>query len=158
MQKVPQLTNMAGRAAFRLMMTAKALLSPTVFGVAAAVFDARGRVLLVRHSYMTGWHLPGGGVDRGEPPAQAVRRELAEEVGLAGGAAEFLGLYTRRAWWATNVIALYRVTGGTVAFRPNFEIREICFADPAALPPGVTPATARRLAELSAAIPVSPYW
>lgn len=149
---------MAGKAGFRLLMTAKALLSPTAFGVAGVVEDAQGRVLLVRHSYKTGWALPGGGVDRGEPPQQAVRRELAEEVGLSGGTARFLGLYTRRAGWATNVVALYRVTGAAVAFRPNLEIREICFADPAALPPGVTPATMRRLAELSGAAPVSPYW
>ena len=149
---------MAGKIAFRLLMTVKALLSPTAFGVAGVVEDAQGRVLLVRHSYKTGWSLPGGGVDRGEPPAQAVRRELAEEVGLSGGAAQFLALYTRRAGWATNVIALYRVTGAAVAFKPNFEIREICFADRNALPPGVTPATARRLAELAGAIPVSPHW
>jgi 8-oxo-dGTP pyrophosphatase MutT (NUDIX family) len=152
------LRNVAGKAAFRLLMTAKAMLSPTVFGATAAVFDAQGRVLLVRHSYMTGWQLPGGGVDRGEPPDQAVRRELGEEVGLSGGTVQFLGLYTRRAGWATNVIAFYRVTGAQVAFKPNFEIREICFADPAALPPGVTPATARRLAELAGTVPVSPYW
>jgi 8-oxo-dGTP pyrophosphatase MutT (NUDIX family) len=148
----------AGKVAFRLLMTVKAVLSPTAFGVAGVVVDAQGRVLLVRHSYKTGWALPGGGVDRGEAPVQAVMRELAEEVGLIGGTQEFLGLYTRGAGWATNVIALYRVTGAQVAFKPNFEIREICFADPVALPSGVTPATARRLAELSGAVPVSPYW
>lgn len=152
------LKTLADKVAFRLLMTVKAALSPTAFGVAGLVVDDRGRVLLVRHSYKTGWCLPGGGVDRGEPPGQAVRRELAEEVGLSGGTAEFLGLYTRRAGWATNVIAFYRITGGVVAFRPNLEIREICYADPAALPPGVTPATVRRLAELSGAAPVSPYW
>jgi ADP-ribose pyrophosphatase YjhB (NUDIX family) len=148
----------AGKVAFRLLMTVKAALSPTAFGVAGVVVDTQGRVLLVRHSYKGGWALPGGGVDRGEPPEQAVRRELAEEVGLSGGTTQFLGLYTRRAGWATNVIALYRVTGAQVAFKPNFEIREIYFADPAALPPGTTPATMRRLAELSGAVPVSPHW
>jgi 8-oxo-dGTP pyrophosphatase MutT (NUDIX family) len=152
------LRNLAGKVAFRLLMTVKAVLSPTAFGVAGMVEDVQGRVLLVRHSYKTGWALPGGGVDRGEPPAQAVLRELAEEVGLTGGTVLFQGLYTRRAGWATNVIALYRVTGAQVAFKPNFEIREICFADPAVLPPGVTPATVRRLAELAGTIPVSPYW
>jgi 8-oxo-dGTP pyrophosphatase MutT (NUDIX family) len=152
------LKNVAGKVAFRLLMTVKAVLSPTAFGVAGLVEDSQGRVLLVRHSYKTGWALPGGGVDRGEPPAQAVLRELAEEVGLSGGTVQFQGLYTRRAGWATNVIALYRVTGAAVAFKPNFEIREICFADPAALPPGVTPATMRRLAELTGTMPVSPTW
>jgi 8-oxo-dGTP pyrophosphatase MutT (NUDIX family) len=84
-------------------------------------------------------------------------RELREEVGLIGGEAAFLGLYTRPAGWATNVIALYRITGATVNFRPSLEILETCFADPHAPPPGCSAATLRRLAELQGA-PVSPYW
>src|SRR5690606_9874887 len=78
---------------FRLFMTARALWSPSVFGVAGAVMDEQGRVLLVRQRYMSGWRLPGGGVDRGEAPETALLRELGEEVGLSGGATHFLGLY-----------------------------------------------------------------
>lgn len=145
-------------ALFRLFITAKALFSPTAFGVAGAVFDEQGRVLLVRHRYMTGWHLPGGGVDRGEPPALAIRRELGEEVGLTGGVFEFQGLYTRKAGWATNVVAFYRITDAAVTFRPSLEICEIRYADLHAPPPGCTAATLRRLAELRGAAPVSSYW
>lgn len=141
---------------FRLSMTAKALWSPTAMGVAGALFDPEGRVLLVRHRYKPGWYLPGGGVNRGEPPAIAVLRELAEEAGLSGGEAQFFGLYTRRLGWVGNVVALYRVTGAVV-FRPSLEIAEICFADPSAPPTGTTPATLRRLAELGGAV-ISPYW
>ncbi len=141
----------------RLLITAKALLAPVALGAIALVFDAGGRVLLVRHGYKSGWALPGGGVDRGEPPADAVLREMREEIGLSGGIAEFFGLYTRRAGWATNVVALYRITGGTIDFKPNWEIREILWADPASPPPGLTPATRRRLAELQGASR-SPYW
>jgi len=115
-------------------------------------------VLLARHSYMAGWSLPGGGVDRGESPDAAVLRELGEEIGLAGGVAEFVGLYTRRAGWATNVIMLYRITGAVVNFRPSLEIREIVWADPAQPPQGTSPGTLRRLAELRGAAPLSPYW
>ena len=142
---------------FRLLITAKAILSPTALGAAGAVFDDAGRVLLVRHSYMAGWALPVGGVERGEPPADAVRRELHEEVGLSGGDCTFFGIYTRRAGWASNVVVLYRITGAAVDFRPNLEIREILWIDPATPPAGTHHGTRKRLAELTGAA-VSPYW
>ncbi len=149
---------MLGDLVFRLYMTLRAGWAPTAFGVAAAVEGEDGRVLLVRHRYNPGWRLPGGGVDRGEPPQAAVLRELAEEVGLAGGAAQFFALYTRKAGWATSVVALYRIRGGAVNFRPNLEIGEICIADPHAPPPGCSPATLRRLAELTGAAEPSHHW
>ncbi len=154
LERVFALLRFVGRFWFRFFITVRALVSPTAFGVTGAVVDDAGRVLLVRHRYMPGWQLPGGGVDRGEPPELAV---LREEVGLSGSEAVFLGLYTRPAGWATNVIALYRVTGATVNFRPSLEILETCFADPASPPPGCSAATLRRLAELQGA-PASSYW
>jgi ADP-ribose pyrophosphatase YjhB (NUDIX family) len=122
------------------------------------VFDASGRVLLVRQTYMPGWRLPGGGVNRGEAVSNAVLRELGEEVGLSGGMAELFGLYSRRAGWATNVIALFRIQGASVDFRPNWEVREICFADLLAPPEGTTPATVKRLEELAGQRPKVEHW
>ncbi len=53
-------------------------------GVAAVVFDERGRVLLVEHAYHPRypWGLPGGWIDRDEDPADGVLRELKEELQL----------------------------------------------------------------------------
>src|SRR3977135_1795799 len=48
-------------------------------GVRALVIDDGGRIFLVKHSYVSGWHLPGGGVETGETLIQAVARELREE-------------------------------------------------------------------------------
>jgi ADP-ribose pyrophosphatase YjhB (NUDIX family) len=139
-------------------LTARALLTPVAFGVCAFV-ERDGNILLVRHSYARGWSLPGGGVKRGEPPVQAVLRELKEEVGLIrSGPPEFFGLYTRKGLWATNVVAMYRVPDVEIEFKPNFEVREIHFADPGDLPRGTSAGTRRRIAELIGGTPRSPYW
>lgn len=50
---------------------------------AGALFlDDAGRVLLVRPTYKVTWEIPGGSVERGESPAAACRREIAEELQL----------------------------------------------------------------------------
>lgn len=144
--------------AFRLLLHGRATLSPAILGVTGAVFDKDGRVLLVRHSYLPGWHLPGGGVGRGEHPDIALRRELGEEVGLSGGTVQFFACYARKVGWVSAPVMLYRVEGATTAFRPNLEIRAICFADPAAPPEGTGPAVLRRLAELDGRTSLSPHW
>lgn len=53
-------------------------------GVAAAIFNDAGQVLLVEHVFRPRfpWGLPGGWLEPGENPAEAVRRELEEELGL----------------------------------------------------------------------------
>lgn len=57
---------------------------PTAETLAAGVllFDEDDRVLLVDPTYKAGWEFPGGVVERGEPPARAGMREVAEELGL----------------------------------------------------------------------------
>src|ERR1043165_1452773 len=63
-------------------------------GVRAVVLDADHRVFLVKHSYVAGWHLPGGGGEGGETIGDALRRELMEEGRIElCGEPQWLGVY-----------------------------------------------------------------
>jgi 8-oxo-dGTP diphosphatase len=75
----------AFRLGFPLARTWWWLTRPRHEGVVVAVYVGPA-LLLVRSSYRSGWHLPGGGVRRGEAPEAAARRELAEEIGLSAPA------------------------------------------------------------------------
>ena len=71
------------RVAYRVLQAWTFLRRPDVRGTMVAVVDGR-QVLFVRHTYgdRARWELPGGWVQHGEDPAQAARREVAEEVGI----------------------------------------------------------------------------
>jgi 8-oxo-dGTP pyrophosphatase MutT (NUDIX family) len=147
------------RATLPWFLLARALATPVAFGTMAVVENAEGNVLLLRQSYTAGWVLPGGGIDRGEPPEVAVRRELKEEIGLkSSDAPVLLALYTRKAGFATNVVALYRVANAIFAFTPSLEIRDAQFFDPANPPADAQEGTKRRLAEIAGKTKPSPYW
>ena len=51
-------------------------------GVRVLVQNAQGEILLVKHTYVPGWYLPGGGVDHGEDIREAAVREVYEECGI----------------------------------------------------------------------------
>ena len=64
---------------------------PTVVGVRALIVR-EGRIMLVRHTYLPGYYLPGGKVDRGETAADACCREVAEECSLTVRSSRLLGI------------------------------------------------------------------
>jgi 8-oxo-dGTP diphosphatase len=51
-------------------------------GADALVRDEQGRILLVDPKYKPDWDMPGGMAEANEPPIEALRRELTEELGL----------------------------------------------------------------------------
>jgi 8-oxo-dGTP pyrophosphatase MutT (NUDIX family) len=71
--------------------------SPLVSG-AAAVIDDNDKVLLMRRSDNGLWGMPGGGMNVGETPAQAVVRETFEETGIRCKAVALVGVYDSRLW------------------------------------------------------------
>lgn len=129
-------------------------------GVRGVALDDQGHVLLVRHTYAPGWHLPGGGVESGEDAVYAITREMAEEGGVeATTAPALIGFFSNHANFPNDHIALYRFD----AWRPcpptsEGEIAERGFFAPNALPGGVTKGTRRRIAELFEGAPLSAHW
>jgi 8-oxo-dGTP pyrophosphatase MutT (NUDIX family) len=120
-------------------------------GVRAVVLDGEGRVFLVLHSYVAGWHLPGGGVEVGESVTDALKRELMEEGRIElTGEPMLHGIYfnshvSMRDHVAVYVIRQYRQDRLP---DPNREITACGFFAPEALPEATTPGTRLRIAEV----------
>jgi 8-oxo-dGTP pyrophosphatase MutT (NUDIX family) len=136
---------------------------PMTLGVRAAVFDDEGRVFLVRHTYVQGWHFPGGGVEPGETTLEALTRELLEEGAIALQAQEdprLHGLYFNRSVSRRDHVALYIVRRFTQAAppAPNLEIAETGFFACDALPEGTSRATHDRLNEILKGVAPARLW
>jgi 8-oxo-dGTP pyrophosphatase MutT (NUDIX family) len=120
-------------------------------GVRALVLDPAGRVFLVRHGYMTGWHFPGGGVEVGQSLHAALVMELAEEANIVlTMAPELFGVYHNHPVAPRDHVALFVVRDftQTAPREPDFEIAETGFFALDALPAETTAGTRRRLDEV----------
>ena len=120
-------------------------------GVRGVVVDGKGKVFLIQHTYVTGWHLPGGGVETGETFLEALKRELMEEGRIAVAAEPVLhGLFFNSHVSRRDHVAIYIVR----EFRqdrlpePNREIAACGFFAPDALPAETTQGTRLRIAEV----------
>jgi 8-oxo-dGTP pyrophosphatase MutT (NUDIX family) len=125
------------------------------------VLDGQNRVFLVQHSYISGWHLPGGGVETGETFRGALQRELEEEgrIALTGEPvlhALFLNSHISR----RDHIAVYVVRHFSQDRppEPNREIIASGFFEAGALPAETTKGTLLRIAEVLEGKPPIPTW
>jgi 8-oxo-dGTP pyrophosphatase MutT (NUDIX family) len=130
-------------------------------GVRALVIDGEGRIFLIKHSYVSGWQLPGGGVEAGETMAEAVARELLEEGNIEVTAPPRLhGIFfndrdSRRDHVALFVVRDFRQSAAPV---PDHEIIAHGFFAVAALPNDTTAATRARIIEVLGGAPINERW
>ena len=130
-------------------------------GVRGLVIDGQHRIFLVKHTYVRGWHLPGGGVEPGETMVDALARELAEEGNIELTDLPVLhGIYfnarvSRRDHVALFVVRSFRQVAAPL---PNREIAEHGFYPLEALPQDTTFATRARIAEVMQGAAVSRRW
>lgn len=133
----------------------------TTLGARGLVIDAQGRVFLIKHSYVEGWHLPGGGVEVGETMLTALARELHEEgnIELTGKPA-LHGFYFNARVSRRDHVALYVVRDfrQDAPPQPNREIVAHGFFALDELPHDTSRATRTRIAEVLGGAAVSELW
>jgi ADP-ribose pyrophosphatase YjhB (NUDIX family) len=145
----------------RLMHASFLLMRPMTLGVRGVALDEAGRVLLVKHGYIAGWHFPGGGVEPGETCEHALAREMEEEACLVvEPPLQLHGLFHNANMSPRDHVAVYvarrfRITGER---KPDREIVAARFFALDALPGDATRATRARLAEILGGGPLSPTW
>jgi 8-oxo-dGTP pyrophosphatase MutT (NUDIX family) len=120
-------------------------------GVRGVVLDGQGRVFLIHHTYVSGWQLPGGGVEAGETLLEALKRELMEEGRIEVlGEPVLHGVFFNKHVSPRDHVVIYVVR----EFRqdripePNREISACGFFAVDALPADTTEGTRRRIAEV----------
>ena len=135
---------------------------PMTFGVRGLVYNrATNSVFLVKHTYVPGFQLPGGGVETGETALQALERELHEEGNFRLTAKpELKSVHFNRHASKRDHVLLYLVTGFSQegAKLADYEIAEAGFYPVDKLPEDTTVGTRRRIAEILDGAEASPFW
>jgi len=130
-------------------------------GARGMIFDGDSRVFLVKHSYVSGWHMPGGGVEKGETILAALERELREEGNIEVSeppvlhAVYFNKRISRRDHVALYIVRQFRQIGPP---EPNHEIIAHGFFPTDELPADTSRATRERIAEVLTGRPPAELW
>ena len=129
-------------------------------GVRGVAVDGEGRVLLVKHTYLHGWWLPGGGVERGQFCEDALAREMREEAGVViEGRPALVSVHSNERFFRGDHVLVYRIDRFTLTDRTSRgEIAEVGWFDPAVLPEDTHRATRDRLGEIFGGAECATSW
>ena len=114
-------------------------------GAFAIIFDAERRVLLSHRRDIDAWNLPGGGVETGETPVEAVMREVTEETGLEVAVDRLVGVYTNARRDDIVFTFVCRVTGDALQLTQESSDHRYCAL--AEMPRNLTPRNPERIRE-----------
>jgi ADP-ribose pyrophosphatase YjhB (NUDIX family) len=135
--------------AYRLRRFAFRVLRVRTRGAKTMVFNGAGELLLIRNSYGPThlWVLPGGGIGRRESPQEAAAREVKEETGLDVRDLLFLSVHANNGEGKRDTIHLFAARADGAPNADALEVEEARFFPLDRLPPKVSGATLRRIAE-----------
>jgi ADP-ribose pyrophosphatase YjhB (NUDIX family) len=112
-------------------------------GAFAIVFDGQGKILLCHRRDMDAWNLPGGVVEDGELPNDAVIREVFEETGLKVDIERLAGIYLKPRELDLVFSFVCRIIGGEMA--TSEEADRLVYFHPSALPANTAPKQVERI-------------
>lgn len=129
-------------------------------GVRVVAIDPAGRVGLVRHTYVPGWHFPGGGVEKGETVQEAAVRELTEETGASLiGDLMLKSVHANHRYFPNDHVLVFLGRVEDPPARPRCrEIAQVQWSPPDALPEHTAPSVPARLAEILGGASPSLNW
>ena len=115
----------------------------------AVIFNDEGKVLLLKHRFRagSGWGLPGGFLEKGEQPIDALRRELREEIGLEVDDVEVFAVRSFKK--PKQVEVLFRGRANATVKPRTIEVEQAQWFALRSLPGGL-PRDQRRYVELAA--------
>lgn len=119
------------------------------FGARVVVINEKGELLLVKHTYFSGWHFPGGGVEKGESPREAAIREVREEAGIiAKESPSIFDCYLNKMMGVDDIVSLYILKNFECQSFKSSEILEAKWFALENLPTDLSGATKRRIHEV----------